>query len=84
MPPLLPRNRRFLVSIWRTSTAAPPSTDAETIHGLVWEADPREPGRIATPQTFASLSALPHILQDLLHHSGQDTWAMPDDGKGGA
>ncbi len=68
--PNAPRNRRFLVSIWQRNGRPDESADyAENdsrLHGLVWEADPRDPGRITTPEAFTVLSALPRIFGDFL------------------
>lgn len=70
-PPNPPRNRRFLVSIWQRDVRPDaPGDYAESdsrLHGLVWEADPRDPGRITTPEAFTVLSALPRIFGDLLY-----------------
>lgn len=64
LPDRAPRNRRFLVSLWH-----PPGqggTAAETVRGVIWEADPRDPGRIAAPRSFVGLGVLPAILGGLL------------------
>lgn len=75
--PNLPRNRRFLVSIWHKSKLISvqenPTDNEETgLHGLVWEADPRDPGRITTPESFATLSALPGIFDRFLYPAQND------------
>lgn len=73
-PPPLTRNRRFLVSIWQKNGPAEGLVPADArpleeqeLHGLVWEADPRDPGRLVQPASFGTLSALPRILGDFLH-----------------
>ena len=75
-PPSPPRNRRFLVSIWQKGVRLDaPAGHAESdhkLHGLVWEADPRDPGRITSPERFVTLSALPRILSEFLN-SGSST-----------
>jgi hypothetical protein len=81
MPPPLPRDRRFLVSVWRKPATAPDQTP-ESVHGMVWEADPRDPGRIAAPHLFAGLAALPRILHDLLQRNGNDHGGPSDAGRG--
>jgi hypothetical protein len=68
------RNRRFLVSLWYPVTQA--GTDAATdanlgsLRGMVWEADPREPGRISATQEFSGIDALPDVLGRLLAQDG--------------
>ena len=70
-PPNPPRNRRFLVSIWqkdvRPDAPADYAENDSRLHGLVWEADPRDPGRITTPEPFTVLTALPRIFSDFLY-----------------
>ena len=70
-PPSPPRNRRFLVSIWQKNMRPGSSVELaeheHRLHGLVWEADPRDAGRITTPRPFAALSALPRIISDFLN-----------------
>ena len=77
MPPLLPRDRRFLLSVWRKPAPAHDQMP-ESFQGMVWEADPRDPGRIASPHVFASLSALPRILHDLLQRNVNDHGGSSD------
>ena len=68
------RNRRFLVSLWYpvTHAGADAANDAHlgSLRGMVWEADPREPGRISPAKEFASINALPDVLGRLLAQDG--------------
>jgi hypothetical protein len=59
------RNHRYLVSLWEKDPDAK-QAPKESMQGVVWEADPRDPGRIITPQKFVGLSALPEVLSELL------------------
>lgn len=72
-------NRRFLVSLWPPSVQAPEAGDFETLRGMVWEADPRDPGRIAAPASFVGLAALPRVLGGFLRGDGAPT---PSEGQG--
>lgn len=82
-PPSLPRDRRFLVSVWRQPARVPQAT-ADDVQGMVWETDPRDPGRIAAPHVFFGLSALPGLLHDLLHLHGSANGKTPDTEEGTA
>lgn len=66
------RNRRFLVSLWQPVQPGETSrnTDRDDLPGVVWEANPSEPGRITTPLDFVGLNTLPAVLGQLLE---QDT-----------
>lgn len=56
------RNRRFLLSIWHR-----PRADASAkFDGVIWEADPIDPGKIEEPTRFETLSSLPGILDRFL------------------
>jgi hypothetical protein len=83
--PNRPRNRRFLVSIWqknaRPGAPANPGEREDGLHGLVWEADPHDPGRIMTPESFVALSALPRIFSDFLYSGGKQPASAPPDQK---
>ena len=59
------QNRRFLVSIWQRRSKAETAID-----GVVWEADPKLPGRLAEPASFRTLGDLPAILQSFLTDEG--------------
>lgn len=60
------KNTRFLVSVWYPASGSTDTKHFETLSGIVWEADPRDPGRISTPENFVGLSALPNILGGFL------------------
>lgn len=64
------RNHRYLVSLWDKEPGAQQFAP-DAMQGVVWEADPRDPGRIITPQKFVGLQALPAVLTDLLDKKRQ-------------
>lgn len=62
-----------MVSIWQQAEPTQPSgqdraiaPEDKKLRGLVWEADPNDPGRFAQPESFSTLDALPQILDALL------------------
>ena len=71
-------NRRFLVSVWHPREAELDETTLNNVRGAVWEADPVDPGRIASPAGFIGLGALAGVLGKLIR-AGRGENPMPDD-----
>lgn len=66
------RNRRFLISLWCPLTTHGSAEERENLSGMVWEADPSQPGRVEAPESFTSLSVLPQVINNLLNHGPSD------------